>query len=319
MSAPASEICFITPTFRGDFHRFRLLRETLVRSGQGHVPHYALIDTEDLPLVEKAALPNVYPITTAQALGPEIETRRIAYNRSGGRVWKRWQRSINKRTGLFPDSRFYGWQIQQLLKLAVPTQLPHRVFVSFDSDLIACGCFGPEDFIQSGKTVLYASCALLSQPGTHAIWRGWYSNACLLFGLTPPMHPHDESCDHVAQPFVFEQNTMRAMHAWLERRYGQPWWKAITDQPLAAWSEFMTYGVFVRRVLQSKDVFIRNGREQSLWIEYEQDYRNADALIRKAFEDPAIKFLCLQADDHQRWQLEKFEPLLREYLSKPVS
>lgn len=318
MSAPASELCFITPTYRGDFHRFRFLRETIVRSGQGHVPHYALIDTEDLPLVEAAGLPNVYPVTTAQLLDPEVEKRRLAYNRSGGRVWKRWQRSINKRTGLFPNSRFYGWQIQQLLKLAAPTQLPHRIFVSFDSDLLVCGRFGAEDFIKDGKVVLYGNCTRLRSEDFIHGWLGWYSNACLLFGLPAPAHAGDEHWDHVGQPFVFEQNAMRSMHAWLEQRYRKPWWQVISDQPLGFWSEFMTYGVFVRQILESKDIFIRNGREQSLWIEYEQDYLNADALIRRAFEDPAIKFMCLQADDHQRWPFERFEPLLREQLSKSV-
>lgn len=316
MSAPTSEICFITPTFRGDFHRFRLLRESIVRAGQGHVPHYALIDTEDLALVESAQLPNVFPVTTAQLLAPEVEARRIAYNRSGGRLWKRWQRSLNKRLGWFPNSRFYGWQIQQLLKLAAPTQLPHRVFVSFDSDLVVCGQFSPDDFIQGDRVVLYSSCGLLSQPGLHSIWRGWYSNACVLFGLSPPVNPSDESCDHVGQPFVFEQSTVRAMHAWLEQHHGKPWWQALSDQPLGAWSEFMSYGVFARRILQSKGVFTREPRAQTLWIENEAGFRNAKELIDRAFEEPATKFLCLQADDHQRWRLEDFEPQLRARLAK---
>lgn len=303
-------LCFITPTYRGDFDRFRLLRETITRFGQGHVPHYALVDTEDRQMVEEAKLPNVRVATTAELLPPEVEMRRVAYNASGSRTWKRWQRSLNRRFGWFPNSRYYGWQIQQLLKLAAPVHLPHDLFVSFDSDIIVCGEFGPQDFYQDGKAVLYADIVRLTQTNADQ----WYPNACRLFDVPPPSQPGDEYCDHVAQPFVFVRETVQAMHQWLKARHRKPWWQLLVDQPLGDWSEFMTYGVYVRKILKDPNVFLQNGRAASLWIEHVSDYRNAEHLIQKAFKDPAIKFLCLQADDHQRWRMEHFEPFIRRHL-----
>ncbi len=299
----AKEICFMSPTYRGDIDRFQLLRESITAYGQGHIRHYALIDTEDLPLLERLNLPNVVPVTTAQLLAPALEAGRIAYNRSGGRVVKRWQRSFNKRLGWFPNARCYGWQIQQLLKLAAPVALPERVFVSFDSDLIACGRFGLDDFMRDGKVALYESRFNLKKPKKPG---GWHGNACRLLDLHDPVNVGEETADYVAQPFVFEKSHTQALQQWLEQRYQQPWWRSVLDLPLGGWSEFMIYGEFVRSHLDYAGAFQRPVRANSFWIQNRAQFENAEALIQQAFDDPDIHFLCLQADDHGVWTLNRF-------------
>lgn len=311
--AMTQSLCFIAPTYRGDFDRFELLRETIIARGQGHVPHYALIDTEDLPLLMARKLPGVIPMTTEQLLAPEVEAGRRAYSHAwGGKRWKRLQRSLYKRTGLFSNTRYYGWQIQQLLKLAACTQLPHDVFVSFDSDIIVTKSFGPDDFVHNGKPVLFEKQVRLEQPHKPG---GWFGNACTLFGLPPPTQPGDLMIDYVSQPFVFERRVMLALFSWLEQRYSQPWWESMLAQPLGAWSEFMTYGLFVRHILKYEGVSVVPLNAQSLWIENEAQFRDAENLIDKAFADPAYKFLVLQADDHGNWPLSKFEPQLRRLMA----
>ena len=189
MTTAAPDLCFMSPTYRGDFERFAFLRESIRAFGQGHVLHYALVDTEDQPLLEQMKLPGVVAVTTAQLLGPQVEQRRIAYNRSGGRLWKRWQRSLNKRLGLFPTARYYGWQIQQLLKLAAPVQLPHRYFVNFDSDLVATGHFDATEFVRDGKAALFETRHVLQSAHKPS---GWYANACRLLDQPVPVKVGDE-------------------------------------------------------------------------------------------------------------------------------
>jgi len=306
-------LCFIAPTYRGDLDRFQLLRESIVAQGQGHVPHYALIDTEDLPLLQARQLPGVIPVTTAQLLAPEVEAGRLAYlNGFGGKRWKRFQRSLYKRTGLFRNARYYGWQIQQLLKLAACAQLPHEIFVSFDSDIIVTKSFGIDDFVQGGKPVLYERQTRLDRPQGPG---GWYGNSCTLTGQLPPTRPGDVLIDYVSQPFVFERRVMCALMGWLEQRYQRPWWESILAQPLGAWSEFMTYGQFVRNHLKYEGVTVVPLNEKSLWIENEAQFLDAENLINRAFTDPAIKFLVLQADDHGNWPLSRFEPQLQRLMS----
>lgn len=299
----------MSPTYRGDLDRFQLLRESLTAYGQGHIRHYALIDTEDKPLLESLELPNVLAVTTAELLDPEIEAGRLAYNRSGGRTYKRWQRSFNKRFGWFPDARCYGWQIQQLLKLAAPAVLPERVFVSFDSDLIACGAFGLDDFVRDGQVALYESRFALEAPKKPG---GWHGNACKLLGLRDPVRIGEETADYVAQPFVFEKSHTQALQHWLAQFHGRPWWQGVLDLPLGGWSEFMIYGEFVRSHLGYAGVFRQPIRAHSYWIHRDEQFRNAEALIRDAFDDPEIHFLCLQADDHGVWTLDRFSRIVRE-------
>lgn len=302
------DVCFITATWRGDLERFALLRESLCAFGHGGVPHYALINTEDEPLLRKLRLPGVTAVTTAQLLTPEVEAGRLRYlNAPGGRRWKTFKRSLYKRTGWFSDVRYYGWHVQQLAKLAAVAQLPHDVFVCFDSDNLVTKPFGLDSFFADGKVVLYERRDELHgrRPSD------WYTNACRLLDLPAPS---DHQVNYVNQPVVFQRNAMQALHAFLERRHGRPWYESLLAQRLGGWSEFITYGVFVRHHLKMESVFTARTDEGSLWIYSEEERRNAQELIRRAFHDPAIRLLVLQADDHGRWPLARFMPVLREQL-----
>ncbi len=303
------DICFMTPTWRGDLDRFALLRESLVAFGHGAVPHYALINTEDKPLLENLRLPNVIAVTTAELLSPALEAGRLRYLHAwGGRRWKTFKRSLNKRFGLFPDALYYGWHIQQLIKLQAPTQLPHDVFISFDSDNIITGTFALEDFVPGGKVVLHEN---TGRRAPNQKPEPWFTNACRL--LDVPVPP-DYQRDYVNQPVVFEKHAMQAMHAWLEQRYRRPWYESILGQKLGNWSEFMTYGVFVRDHLKLKGFTIAVTNSENLWIFNDEQRRDSAQLIRRAFEDPAIKLLVLQTDHSGRWPLSRFMPELRKHL-----
>lgn len=305
------DLCFMTPTWRGDLDRFALLRESLTAFGHGAVPHYALIDTEDRPLLEALRLPGVRAVTTAELLAPEVEAGRLRYrNARGGRRWKTFQRSLYKRFGMFPDARYYGWQVQQLVKLAAVAQLPHDVFVSFDSDNVVTGSYALEDFVPGGKVALFEAAAERAGPLRE---NSWYGNACRLLGVEPLP---GKDLDYVNQPVVFSRTAMLALFDWLQRRHGRPWYELMLAQPLGAWSEFMLYGTFVREHLKFEGFACRPAHTDALWIYTEDERRNAAALIARAFDDPAIRLLVLQTDDHGHWPLSRFLPILRGHLDK---
>jgi hypothetical protein len=304
------DTCFITATWRGDLDRFALLRESLRAFGHGSVPHYALINTEDEPLLRELRLPDVSPVTTARLLAPEVEAGRLRYlNAPGGRRWKTFMRSVYKRVGLFADVRYYGWHVQQLAKLEAVVKLPHEVFVCFDSDNVITGRFGLDSFFADGKVVLYEKRAALPAGRKPS---DWCINACRLLDLPAPV---DHQMDYVNQPVVFQKHAMQALHAWLEKRHGRPWYETLLAQRLGGWSEFITYGSFVRHRLKMEGVFPVLTNSGNLWIYTEAERRNAAELIRRAFRDPAIKLLVLQADDHGHWPLSRFLPVIREELA----
>ena len=308
------DVCFITATWGGDLDRFALLRESLCAFGHGSVPHYALINTEDEALLRDLRLPGVTAVTTAQLLAPEVEAGRLRYLRArGGRRWKTFQRSVYKRLGLFADVRYYGWHVQQLAKLEACVKLPHEVFISFDSDNVITGAFALEHFFKDGKVALYERRQDLPA-GRKPM--DWYVNACRLLNLPAPT---DHQMDYVNQPVVFEKRAMQAMLDWLTRHHGRPWYESLLAQRLGGWSEFTIYGTFVRHHLGMEGVFPLLTNSENLWIYTEEERRNAAELIRRAFSDPAIKLLVLQADDHGHWPLSRFLPVLREHLGKAAA
>lgn len=308
-----TELCFITPTHAGDLDRFSLLRDSIVAFGQGDVPHYALVNTEDLAQLQARKLQSVIPITSAELLAPEVEAKRLSYQRSGGRRWKQVQRSANKRFGWFDHARYYGWQIQQVLKLEAPARLPHRVYVSFDSDIVVTQPFASHDFVRDGKVVLYETITTMTQGARP---HKWYVNACRLLDVPPPCKGGDTAIDYVAQPFVFEKTATLALQEWLSQRHGRPWWKNLFAQPLGAWSEFMTYGLFVRHHQQYAGAFTERANANNVWIHTEAERRDAAAIIQQVFDNPSAKFLVLQADHHERWPVQRFASIVHEQLTR---
>jgi len=309
-----TDLCFMSPTWRGDLDRFALLRESLCVFGHGAVPHYALVNSEDRDLLERLKLPGVIALTTSDLLPAQVEARRIRYNaQRGGVRWKRFQRSLYKRLGWFPDARYYGWQIQQLLKLAAPPSLPHEVVVSFDSDLVVTGDFSLECYVPGGQVVLYERYSAIDPLlGPER----WYANACRLLDA-PQLAGRD--CDHVAQPFVFERRAVVRLHAWLEHRYQRPWHEVLIAEPLGAWSEFMIYGVFVRHHLKMDGFVSALSNDHHIWLQTEEQRRRAPEIIAQAFDDPDIHYLVLQADDHGRWPLDRFVAELRPRLAQAAA
>lgn len=315
-TANNSELCFITPTFSGDLDRFSLLRDSIRAFGQGQVPHYALVNTEDLAALEALHLPGVIPIVSRDLLAPEVEAKRLDYLHSGGRRWKTLQRSLNKRLGWYDRARYYGWQIQQVLKLAVPAYLPHRVYVSFDSDIVVTRPFELSDFVRGEKVVLYESVGSLA---ARAKPHGWYVNACRLLEQPTPEKAGDRVIDYVAQPFVFEKGATLQLHRWLESRYARPWWESLFSLPLGGWSEFMTYGLFVREHLGHAGVWVEQANANNIWLHTEAERRDAANFIAGVFDNPAAKYLVLQADHSGHWTHRDFAPIVHAQLSRKTA
>lgn len=304
--------CFITPTFHGDLGRFALLRESMAAFGAADVPHYALIETEDVPAFERAGLDGVTLLPSCDLLDPEVERQRLAFKLSGPRRWLRFKRSMYKRTGRPRNARYFGWNTQQLLKFAASRNLPHEIALSFDSDNVVTAPLDHHDYVrEDGKVMLFESRGALQHPRKPG---GWYGNACMLLDQPPPTLPGDAEHNYVTHPFVFEKRVTTQLLAWLERRYSKPWWACLLDQPLGQLSEFMTYGVFVDKHLNYDGVFVEPVNAYNRWLDTEQQRRNADEEIAAIFADPDARFLVLQADHHNRWPVEKFTPIVRQHL-----
>ena len=308
-----SDWCFITPTYHGDLSRFALLRESIAAFGGADVPHYALIETEDVPVFREAGFSGVTLLPSSKLLDPQVEQRRLAFKRRGSPRWRRILRSVHKRTGWCGDARYFGWNTQQLLKLAASRSLPHALAVSLDSDVVLTAPVQPSDFVDAdGRVVLYERRGALQHPRKPG---GWYGHACLVLDRPAPTQPGDPHHDYVSHPFVFEQRVTRQLLDWLEARYARPWWDTLLQVPLGQLSEFMLYGVFVDTHLHYDGVRPTPGNVHSRWLDTEEQRQNAERVIAELFADPAVQFMVLQADHHNRWPVEHFTPMVHRHLA----
>ena len=174
----AADIAFVTPTWRGDLERFQLLRESMAAMGLGAVPHYAVVQTEDLALFRQGAAGPIY-LSTAEVLPSEVEQRRRRHlDRTPNRRLQVLKRSAYKRFGWFADANYYGWHTQQLVKLAVARQFPQRVLITLDSDVIFTQPVPASAYAADGRVVLYEEPDVITRPLASP---GWYGHACTLF------------------------------------------------------------------------------------------------------------------------------------------
>ena len=261
----------LTPTWSGDRDHFALLRQTLARSGLADVPHQVVVQTEDeaafRPFVEGA----VSLQTTAEVLPGPIEARRQQARRHSARlgVWgTRMAGSLALRAGGFPQwTRYTGWHVQQISKLAAAAASPVDTVVVVDCDVAVLPGAGLADFVDAqGRIVCLHRQAPASAMGTKQ--RRWCTQAhALLQQPMPSSGLLDTSFD---TPFVFHAPTVRRFFAYLEQRHDQPWWQVLLSQPVRRWSEFASYRLFLRHHVPA---------EQVKW-------RITDRLIQPIYNEP---------------------------------
>lgn len=309
----AADIAFVTPTWRGDFARFQMLRTSMEAMGLHQVPHYVIVQTEDLPQFQRGA-PGPHYLSTAEVLPPQVECRRQRFLRqTPSRRLQVLKRSVYRRFGWFPDANYYGWHTQQLAKLAAARHLPHRVLISLDSDMIFTQPVPAEAYVDGHRVVLYEEPQVITRRLSRP---GWYGHACTLFGLPWPREVGATFVNYVTHPFVFDGATLRQMLDAIEARHGMEWWRALLAQPLGRWSEFMTYGVYVRQVLRSKSIWIEPANQACRWLETAEQRAHAQSFIREAFDDPSVRYLAIQADHHGHFRVEAYEAYVRSILAR---
>ncbi|HUR41177.1 MAG TPA: DUF6492 family protein [Verrucomicrobiae bacterium] len=286
------KIALLTPTFARDLERFRMLRASLEAFGWD-IPHYAVVQTEDLPAFRAAALPSrsLHLLPTSEFLAPEVEAQRVRLARMPRALWK-FQRSLNKRLGLFPAFGCEGWNTQQLVKLGAAEKLGVDVLVSMDSDVLVTSPLRPDLFHRGDAIALYSRPT--KADSEHAHWR---QRARGRLGLDPHAGPHFH---YLAHPFVFSREVLRGLHARLESHNGMPWWQALTTMRITHLSEFELYGAYAREIHGMRNLY--ETRPRTRWLIKAEERVESEKVIRAAVRDPLIDFLVVQAS--HRWPIE---------------
>lgn len=320
MSPP--RIALLTPTWRGDFDHFRLLRRSLTRFGLGDAEHHVVVQTEDRELFAPLVSGGMRLHTTADILPPEVEAGRIEClrrSRHDNRHMARLRRSLNKRFGWYNWIRHYGWQIQQITKLQAPAVLDADIFVVLDSDLILCKPLRLEEFAPNGKALLMECPMKLRRHGPGLEHR-WAETAHHLLGQ--PFDDTQEINTRVGTPFVFDRQVVLALHQELEQRHHLPWHQTLLRQKPASWSEFALYNclatAYVGQRIQSG---FGHGRLRGTVVHSNQaDSRNFER-VRQALSLPHVSFIVFQSEarNDDAWELPRLEAFLDEVFSQQAT
>lgn len=248
MSGQKPPFILLTVTWSQDKPHFSLLRQSLLRSAFAQVPHHVVVQHEDLELFRE--FPGIHLHSSADILPLEVEQRR--------RRARSWQAHLGRRATVVGGSlarylgwprwvRYTGWHTQQLSKLAFVAQSHVDTVAILDSDVIVTPHAVAADFIHPQKIVCYQD----FRPVVHLKGkvRHWQQTAHRLFDTDFPAGDHYDA--YYDTPFVMHVPSLRGLCAWLERRYGQPWWLSLVQQAPRRWSEFGIYKHYLRSLAQT--------------------------------------------------------------------
>ena len=130
---------FVTPSFRNDLDRCRLLCRTIDTYVAGDYMHYVIVDRRDMAMFESLAGPKRRVLSVESVLPPWIVRLPIA---------RRWWLSLR-------TLPIRNWILQQIVKLSMGHVASEDVLLFVDSDVAFIRPFDPKTLVRDGKVRIY--------------------------------------------------------------------------------------------------------------------------------------------------------------------
>ena len=224
----------ITPSYRGDFERCRLLCRSMDAFVTGSWHHYIIVETVDLELFKTLAGPCRTILEMEALLPPSFHhlTRiPIINNRS---LWFSW------------GTRFMaGWHVQQLIKMEMAFQLQEQGLLYCDSDVFFVR---PFDISSLCKDERYRYFSTVDRYEEKVIPNPKYTTvSARLLGIKENPFPSPTYVDNLV---VWHSPTVQAMCAHISQVSGRDWRVSLGREIFL--SEYSIYGLFVDHVLKNR-------------------------------------------------------------------
>lgn len=311
MTTPFS---LLTVTWSGDRTHFSLLNESLKMSPFATLPHYVVVQHEDMAEFCEYAGGNTSLCSSADVLPVEVERMRQrarVWQKVLGRNLTRLSGSFARITGRPQWVRFTGWHTQQISKLAFVAASPVDTVVILDSDLIVTPFACTEDFVAGEKIICYRDlrpCQDLKGKVLH-----WQQTAHNLFGDALSSSAYYDG--YYDTPFVMHAPTVRAMLSWLEQRYQKPWWRVLLQQPPRRWSEFGIYKQYLRHSETPVE-----WREAAMtgYLFDASDVSDLAARFSRMLREKQSRYITIhsQSSGRQLWTAEMYADAIRAELKR---
>ncbi len=254
-SVPASDsFAIVTPSYRGDLERCRLLCDSVDRFVADLENHYLLVEDRDVPLFRDMEGPRRRIVPESTLLPGWLRSWPDPLA-SGRRIWTGVGALAR---GLVP---LRGWHAQQLRKLAIATIAPETVLLFADSDVVFLRPFELASQVGPAGTRLYRiDNAIRPDMAEH---RMWLDNAARALGIPAPKLP---AHDYINNLITWRADLARALLAHVERTTGRHWVAAVAGR--RAFSEWLLYGLFVDEVLGAGSGHVAEARAlaRTYWL-----------------------------------------------------
>ncbi|MDI9246696.1 DUF6492 family protein [Marinobacter sp. CHS3-4] len=305
MSQP-DDIALVTPTWAGDIDHFRVMRASLEQSPLANVPHYVVVQTEDLSEFEEfRGRSGLTLLTTRDVLPAEVEHRRVKARVLAKRFGRNFTRICGslKRTLSWPSWPSYtGWHTQQLCKLKLARDLNVGTVVVIDSDVLVTPHANVDDFFSDSGVVCFARWQEKSK--LEGKVRNWTVESERLVGAEAN---GSEVNVYFDTPFVLDRNLLTSALNHLESKSGKHWWSALLASPPRRWSEFGYYKTFLASTANQEVVQWR----EPWFFRYIRDTSNPSAVLESVDSymcDPDVHYVTIHSESSGRhqWPAEDF-------------
>jgi Family of unknown function (DUF6492) len=227
-----SRWAIITPSYRGDFERCRLLCRSMDVFVKGNWHHYIIVETVDLKLFQSLA--------GAQRTILEMETLLPSSFHHLARI-----PIINNRSLWFSwGTRFMaGWHVQQLIKMQMAFQLSEHGLLYCDSDVFFVRHFDVSALNENGQYRYFSTSVPIDEdtiPNPKYI-----SVSARILGIKGNAFP---SATYVDNLITWHSPTVRAMCAHISNASGRDWRVALGREIFL--SEYSLYGLYVDRIFK---------------------------------------------------------------------
>ncbi|MES2684729.1 MAG: DUF6492 family protein [Pseudomonadota bacterium] len=222
MTTPSHAL--VTPSFRGDIERCRLLVESVDRWVTPGVPHYLVVDRRDVELFQ--------PMVSARTKLVVVEE-----------ILPWW---IMRVPGI---SRFWlslktvpirNWMLQQVVKLSMGGVVTEDVLLFVDSDVFFIAPFDPASQVRDGLVPLFVQ---TGQRGLLSFNDRWHGVAARLLGL-PVRTGYDTN--FIGNVIIWRRDSLQRMLAHIGKNARRHWLPVVAGQLVL--SEYIVYGLYATEV-----------------------------------------------------------------------
>ena len=229
--------CIITPSFKPDFDRCRLLVQSMDKFAQSPIHHYIIVDQRDYQLFRQFE-GSSRTILTVESILP----------------W--WIRKVPRLKNGWVSLKtlpIRNWLVQQIVKLEIANWIEEDILIFVDSDVFFIRPFDHYQFVKEEKLRLFREAVPKSQWKSETAIKGkWFSTAHKLLDLPAfvDFSNQDFITNYVGNFITWKRDNVLQLQRYLEQVAHKSWIESIAG----CWhfSEYTLYGVFVEQILQER-------------------------------------------------------------------